>query len=236
MLLHLAAILFTAQLFRFIDTELHRLGWLKPYYAVHSIHNVAIVALTLPDVRDSFLLQSAPLNWGAIILCYALHLYHIVDYWTVFRFDDWLHHGLMIGVALPLGMMLSAGPLMGCNLFFTTGLPGAISYGLLFAERNGQLDAWTTKTYNAATNLWLRAPGCVAQATLTVSYILTGNNGSWQILGGFLVAGLTAWNGLYFMEQAIRSKWVAQANGSSSDPAIANRDGYCRVPSSATKA
>jgi hypothetical protein len=213
MLLILTGILLCTQLFRQFDAEIRRAGWLKPYYAVHVIHNLSIVALTAQDVWRSFTLQGGQINWSAIILCYALHFYHIVDYYPVFRFDDWLHHGLMIGIALPLGSMIPSGPLLGCNLFFTTGLPGAISYGLLFLERNERLNTWTTKWCNAATNLWLRAPGCVAQSALTLSYVLSEPHiSSWQTGCGALIALLTAWNGLYFMEQAIRSKWIANAN------------------------
>jgi hypothetical protein len=145
-------------------------------------------------------------------ICFALHLYHIIYYWRTFRFDDWLHHGLMVGVALPLSLSLRTGPLLGANLFFTTGLPGAISYGLLFANRNGWIDTLPTKQWNAATNLWIRAPGCVAHATLSLlalSVVPRVTND--QAIATILIAALTAWNGLYFMEQSIRANVVAQA-------------------------
>jgi hypothetical protein len=199
--------LFT-QGFRALDK---RILLYKPYYAVHVVHNLAITALTVGDVWASFTRFGAarPINWLAVYLCYALHLYHVIDYYPVFRFDDWLHHGLMIGVALPLGCSVPSGALLGCNLFFTTGLPGAISYALLFAERNAILDRPIVKRYNAATNLWLRAPGCVAHAALTVALALTSGQ---NMFSSLLISGLTAWNGLYFMRQALQAEWVSQAN------------------------
>lgn len=224
MLTSLLLILIWARLFHYLDVCITYAGYRKPYYAVHVIHNAAIVAVTAPDLWYSVTQQSTPISWAAVFLCYGLHLYYLTDYYREFRFDDWLHHGLMIGVALPLGSVVPAGALMGCNLFFTTGLPGAISYGLLFAERNKLVDTMTAKTYNAATNLWLRAPGCVAQAALTASYILSSDQiTSFQMLCGLLIAILTAWNGLYFMNQAIRSKWDAQADVNSNARAIANQ-------------
>jgi len=208
-----ACIAIGAQVFRTLDHFITAARFNKTYYGVHVIHNLAMVLLTAPDVYYSFVRDDAqPMNWAAILLCFALHFYHIIDYYPVFRFDDWLHHGLMIGIALPLGSVVRAGPLMGCNLFFTTGLPGAISYGLLFAERNGLIETMTAKVYNAHTNMWLRAPGCVAQAALSIAYTLSIQTGTtFEIVSGLFIALLTTWNGLYFMEQAIRAKWVAQA-------------------------
>jgi hypothetical protein len=38
-----------------------------------------------------------------------------------------------------------------------------------------------------------------------------------EIASGLLIAALTVWNGLYFMEQALRAKWDAQANANNRD-------------------
>lgn len=215
-LVNIIAIILTAQFFKVIDSIIASERLHKPYYGVHVVHNLLIVSLTAPDVWNSFarfntLHHYAPNN-PATILCYALHLYHVMYYWRAFRFDDWLHHGLMVGVALPLAQQLRAGPLLGANLFFTTGLPGAISYGLLFANRNDWIDSLTTKRWNAATNLWIRAPGCIVQATLALLTIFTMQRVyTDQMIATVLIAALTAWNGLYFMQQSIRANVVAQA-------------------------
>jgi len=209
----LLSIPFLIQAFRSLDTYIKNKGYVKQYYAVHVIHNIGIVALTLPDLYRSFFyvheVISFPLNFAAIYLCVALHLYHIIDYWSVLRFDDWLHHGLMIGVAIPLGMSVPAGALFGTNLFFTTGLPGGISYALLFAERNGLMIKPRVQALNAIAHMWIRAPGCIAQAALTVALTLSESDGSMiQRMAGLLVAALTTWNGLYFMEQAISANII----------------------------
>ena len=214
----LTSILLTAQLFHGMDTIIVQAGLRKPYYGVHVVHNLMIVGLTMTDVWNSFAqfntLHLYEPNQAAAALCYALHLYHVMYYWRSFRFDDWLHHGLMVCIALPLSQQLRAGPLLGANLFFTTGLPGAISYGLLFAERNGWLSTLTTKRWNAATNVWIRAPGCVMQATLEFLTIFTMPRISAdQRVATFLIAFLTAWNGLYFMQQAVSSRANMVAQG-----------------------
>jgi hypothetical protein len=199
-------------LFAAVDKGITALGLQRPYYAVHVLHNAAMVALTASDVRDSFTricdIHTLPVNWPAIWLCFALHFYHLWLYWRSLRFDDWLHHGLMIGVALPLGCVIGgAGPLVGFSLFFTTGLPGGIGYAALWLERNGCLRRATEKRIGRWVNVWLRAPGCVAHATLTTAVMLSSayTMFDWQLVGGLLTAALTGWNGLYFMEQAVAS-------------------------------
>lgn len=196
--------------FAAMDRVLHALRFQRPYYAVHVLHNAVVTALTWPDLVTTVTrladIQRLPLNWDAIYLVYALHFYHTALYWRSFRFDDWLHHALMIGVALPLGCFVPAGPLMGFSLFFTTGLPGGIGYAALWAERNGWLSRLHEKRISQLMNVWIRAPGCVAQAALTLAVTLSSPLTSvsaflWWV--GIVEALLNAWNGIYFMEQVV---------------------------------
>jgi hypothetical protein len=198
--------------FAALDRALTALRFQRPYYAVHVIHNVAVTWLTWPDIVTSVTrfqdIQRLPLNWDAVFLVYALHFYHTALYWRAFRFDDWLHHLLMIGVALPLGCLVPAGPLMGFSLFFTTGLPGGIGYAALWLERNGWLSRLREKQVSQAVNVWIRAPGCVAQAALTLAVTLSSPLTTASPLlcwVGIVEAVLNAWNGLYFMEQVVTS-------------------------------
>lgn len=196
--------------FYLLDRALTALRFQKPYYAVHVLHNIGIVALTAGDLVSTithfYEIPYLPFNWPAVCLCYALHMYHCYGYWRTFHTDDWLHHGLMIGVALPLGSTVAAGPLMGFSLFFTTGLPGAISYAALFAEKNGWISRARSKRVNAAANVWIRAPGCAAQAALSLAALLsTRTITAWELGVGLCTAGLNYWNGQYFMQQVVIS-------------------------------
>jgi len=143
-------------------------------------------------------------NWVAVELVFALHLYHCILYWRKFRLDDWLHHILMIGIALPIGTYLNAGSLLGYSLFFTTGLPGGIDYALLFLNRNGLIVRETEKRINCALNTWIRSPGTATHAILTTIFILHTEpvyTLPWFL--GLLTALLNYWNGQYFMEQIV---------------------------------
>jgi hypothetical protein len=125
-------------------------------------------------------------------------------YFEKLRFDDWLHHALMIGVALPLGLMVPAGPLMGMSLFFTTGLPGGIDYVLLTLVRNGCLAPELEKRANVAIQVWIRSPGCVAAAALIVHQAFTHPEATaFYKIVSLLTAALNYWNGQYFCAQVV---------------------------------
>jgi hypothetical protein len=180
------------------------------YYLIHSLHNAAIVYLTGTEVVNSLTnfnyIQNSPQNILALELVFALHCYHIIRYWQKLRYDDWLHHILMIGIALPIGWATESHSLLGYNLFFTTGLPGGIDYVLLFLVRNGLMQKEIEKNVNAYINTWIRSPGCISHATLTILFMSTTiEHFSINWWGGMIVATLTFWNGQYFMRQVVEN-------------------------------
>jgi hypothetical protein len=191
-----------------IDKTLERFRLNGAYYLIHSIHNMAIVSYTANEVVQTLTnfssIRQSPVNYTALQLCFALHIYHIALYWRKFRMDDWLHHGLMIGVALPIGGCLPAGTLLGYSLFFTTGLPGMIDYFILFLVRNEWANKDVEKRVNAWLNVWIRSPGCVSQAALTCAYLSTLQAISPVFMyGAYISAFLNYWNGQYFMRQIV---------------------------------
>ncbi len=199
----LPLLLLSVLTFAATDRALTHAGFQGVYYAVHSLHNLVMVYLTWEDLLAVFTNLSAlgdvNVNTNAAAICFALHFYHIALYASKFRFDDWLHHILMIFIALPIGLSMPVTPLLGYSLFFTTGLPGMIDYALLFGVRNGWVDRLTEKQINGALNVWIRSPGCASHAAFTVAYIIS-NSGP-QI--ALLAPTLTYWNGQYFMRQIV---------------------------------
>ena len=178
------------------------------YYLLHALHNAWIVGLTAPEVVYTFTdiqhLDQYSTNWSAMQLCCALHLYHTLLYWKTFRLDDWLHHGLMLGIALPLCAMYDTHSLFGMTLFFTTGLPGGIDYTMLALVKNGYMDRRIEKRVNTFLNVWIRSPGCVAVAALGVVHLSSSSNNNNTL--AFAVSGLlTFWNGQYFMQQVVEN-------------------------------
>lgn len=194
------------------DRSVGYFGFQGPYYLIHAFHNLLMVSATIRDITLTFTdfhnLQQYEPNYYAASLCFALHFYHIAIYYNKLRFDDWLHHGLMIFVALPLGIMLPSTTLLGYSLFFSTGLPSILDYILLFGVRNGWVERMTEKRANRFLNVWLRSPGCVSHAVLTLAYTLSLSDNTtdshWQMKTiGILPPLLMFWNGQYFMAQVI---------------------------------
>jgi hypothetical protein len=198
-----------------IDSFLTKCNVQGVYYFVHLIHNCLIVNETWNDVVITFTdfhnLHNYPINENAIALCISLHLYHITMYYKKLRFDDWLHHILMIFCALPIGYFLPSSTLIGFSLFFSTGLPSILDYALLFLVRNNYCDPLLEKKVNTALNVWLRSPGCVAHAALTVVTVLSKEHSEGHLFRtdtqkilAFIPAALMYWNGQFFMQQVVR--------------------------------
>lgn len=188
----------------------------NPYYLVHAVHNAMIVYFTAPDVLNTITdykhIETYPTNMVAICLCFALHLYHTIMYYNKFRFDDWLHHILMIGLALPVPLFYEAHTLIGYSLFFTTGLPGGIDYLLLFGVRNGWIHRYTEKKINAWLNIWIRSPGCISHTAITCMslYSLSIEPWSFDFCVQLMPALLVFWNGQYFMRQVVEDNALQQ--------------------------
>lgn len=190
------------------DSVLTKAGLQGVYYLIHAAHNGFVVYLTYDEVWRTFTdfksISVATPNYSAAELVFALHLYHIAYYWRKFKLDDWLHHVLMIAVALPIGISLPSGTLLGFSLFFTTGLPGGIDYFLLCLVRNGWLSRDFEKRVNTQLAAWIRMPGCVAQAALTAAFLSMQNQPpSFLTYLAYLSAVLNYWNGVYFGYQVI---------------------------------
>lgn len=189
---------------------------LKPrkgrYYIVHSLANACITALSIQDVISIYKNPYASMDdsstalWSSSIT-YSVHFYHFASYYKTFRFDDWLHHILMIFVALPLAGYFGSLKLLSHSLFYTTGLPGMIDYALLFLVRNNKIQRFTEKSVNRLLNIVIRCPGCVIHSYLTLILVQEVTNPVEQYIG--TITGLLVyWNGIYFMDQVVGNYYI----------------------------
>jgi hypothetical protein len=181
------------------------------YYFNHSIANMMVVLYSYKCMIDSY---SEPLSLDldttanitiAKSFVYSIHFYHTIWYYKQFRFDDWVHHLLMVGVALPLTELLDNYNSIGHCLFFVNGLPGAIDYMMLFLVRNNIMCKMKEKYINRCINLWIRCPGCISNTTICLTALLKNNNimSIYQVIGTIIIIFTIYWNGIYFMNQVI---------------------------------
>ena len=188
------------------------------YYLLHFINNMIVVYYTYLDTimiyvdyYTNILLDASEMP---IIITVALHIYHIILYYKTLRFDDWLHHILMIFILIPLSIYLNAGILLNHGLFFLTGLPGGIDYLLLFLNRNKIVSKIFEKKINTSLNLWIRCPGCIAHTVLSFLCISlrykTTIVSNFQLYLSFFAAFLVYWNGIYFLNQVVSNYAINQ--------------------------
>lgn len=179
------------------------------YYLIHSLVNFFIVIFTFSDVLNIYYdfdnSTTQNINYFPTMITYALHFYHVILYYKKLRKDDWIHHILMVTVALPIGCLTKSGSFLNHSLFFLTGLPGMIDYLLLFLVRNNCINKLTEKKINKQLNLWIRNPGCIAHSCLTILafFKFYDNYSQLQRIMIILSAILVYWNGIYFMEQVV---------------------------------
>jgi hypothetical protein len=200
--------------FSLLDTLMEVFNAEGRYYANHALANAAIVSLTAKNVVDCYLMKfeaTPDAFYTPKAIVYGLHVYHMIIYHNKMRFDDWLHHGLMVGVALPLTEVVPASTILGHSMFFINGLPGMIDYSLLFLARNNYISKLTEKKANRLLNIWVRCPGCV----MTAGFILMNikmHHSIVQKIASFAMAGCVYWNGVYFMDQVVRDYAQASSN------------------------
>ena len=122
------------------------------YYINHFIGNMVIVYNTLYCVNNSYKFlcnenNDCDINTIDISrnIIYALHFYHVIWYFNKLRYDDWLHHIIMIGIALPLSHLADCYNIIGHSFFYIIGLPGGLDYLLLFLVRNNIINKMIEK-------------------------------------------------------------------------------------------
>ena len=202
------SIFFLIILFITSDYIMEQLNIKGSYYINHFICNMMIVYNTYECMLYSYSDMNI-CDFNNILLSqnsiYALHLYHMIWYFDKLRFDDWIHHLIMVGISLPLTSLVDKYNLIGHGMFFINGLPGGIDYILLALVRNNMVDKEIEKRINKYINLWIRCPGCISNVTLSFKVFIDMYNTSTFLsnISSIIIMLSIYWNGIYFMEQVV---------------------------------
>ena len=79
-----------------------------------------------------------------------------------------------------------------------------IDYFMLWRVKMGWMSRENERVYNIWINVWVRSPGCLFASFLALPMILAG---TWaEALGPAILAGLSFWNGQYYMMKAVKRK------------------------------
>jgi hypothetical protein len=175
------------------------------WFLLHSIINVFIIYDTLPDLITCYKnpTECYKMEWNyksksAYYYALTLHLYHILFF--KLKSSDYLHHFFMVSICGTLCYCLRS-ILSSVGLFFLSGLPGSISYFLLYLVKIDRLKIITEKNVSKYLSLYIRSPGCICTAFIGTYGIIDYYNSKQFMKFIILVVNLLLifWNGQYYL-------------------------------------
>ena len=141
----------------------------------HALVNAVVACLAAPGLWATARAPLASLDARASVdplplrLALWLHVYHVLFY--ALTWADALHHGVFVTLLAAPGGYYAWGHLANAQLFFMCGLPGALLYALVVAQRLGRCTRVREPTVTALVNVGLRAPGILC-CTCTFARVL----------------------------------------------------------------
>lgn len=180
----------------------------KKWFLIHFVFNFLISIFSLKDVilcfTDITMCMNDSIQYSStlpVTLSTVLHVYHSLAY--ELKFSDIKHHLMMIPPCFYFVNYICRFPAVNLVAFIITGCPGGIDYGLLTLVKMNKLDYATEKQINIYIQLWLRMPLCLFTLSLAFFSWQTGITSIWT----FIFSILIAWNGIYYMNDTLRSTY-----------------------------
>ena len=183
------------------------------WFVLHVAINGFVVYLTFNDMVNALTnIENAHKNiisMTALNSIVALHFYHML-FFDNLCFIDWLHHILMMYVAVNVYNNSSIGSSINYILFYVSGLPGGIDYAMLILVKYKYMQSITEKRLNTYLNVWIRSPFLVVGTYLLyLSNKITHTNVNPYICASTII--LLFWNAQYFAYR-ITSNFVKSNN------------------------
>jgi hypothetical protein len=186
------------------------------YFLLHFLTNVGIIltilpyALTLindPLGLDFELEYDDYKGYSSISDCYiiiiSLHFIHIFYQNNAILWDEKLHHGVTI-IFWIMARYLEH-PIFSVGLINTSGLPGGITYLMLFLKNLNYISTITEKRISMWLNIWIRAPFTIIFSTLMYGNLAYAEYDLCKNLCILFMCGFNIYNGIHFMENIIKS-------------------------------
>jgi len=145
-------------------------------------------------------------NHWAILSIIAVHTYHCIAF-NLSKQDIFHHFMFVPTIGVYGGYCMAWGPLRNCVAFFISGLPGGIDYITLVLVKRKKVSKLFQKRLASKINIWFRGPGIgvLMPFTCYVAIVMGKLDGTAEIIKVTIIALLCAFNGLHYMEQAVRN-------------------------------
>jgi hypothetical protein len=176
------------------------------WYSLHAMANALVVYYVSADLYNLLVNPiksfSRTATYSALNITVALHFYHVVFFRNL-TLIDWLHHVLMITIAIiayfcPSSVVISTNGL----LFFLNGLPGGIDYVMLVLVKYGIIRPIREKELNSYLNIWIRSPGILIGTHNLYLTIIYSNYKPYAITKLMAIL-ILVWNAQYFTYRVI---------------------------------
>ena len=182
------------------------------YFIIHFVHNMIITYIVAPYCLTMFV---DPIGDNDDYLIYkknyeflfpmisGIHTFHLLKSYKKIQLDEIIHH--IITYAFGIINHILFHPFYYSYLIIVTGIPGGITYLLLFLQKLGYIESLTEKKISYLLNVWIRAPFTIVWATLAYSrliYIEESLINKVLILISMIIIPL---NGIHFMTTIAQS-------------------------------
>jgi len=176
------------------------------WFILHIIANVFVVKYVWGDL---FSLLKNPITafnripiYDGLNITVALHFYHAI-FFSNLPVIDWIHHILMISIAItsyfcPSSVIVATNGL----LFFLNGLPGGLDYLLLTLVRYNIISPIKEKELNSYLNIWIRSPGVIIGTyNMYLTSVYSGYNP--HAITKAIITCILMWNAQYFTYRVV---------------------------------
>lgn len=188
------------------------------YFILHFIVNFINTLLLIPYI---ILMTNDPLfkndiDTNSLRLIYpmliGLHTFHLVHHLKEIKYDEVIHH--LVTHIFWFGVNMNPNPVYIIPMIGMSGIPGGITYLMLFLQKIRRIGKLTEKYISMYLNIWLRAPICIIGSTLM--YVKNVEETNKDIYSYYIVLFMiffTFINGVHFMNNIIDSYYLTLYSG-----------------------
>ena len=149
------------------------------YFILHFVHNMIITTIVMPYC---FQMLWDPLGIKTDYSSYkdyyyvlfpmvsGLHTFHLLKSYNKIQFDEIIHH--VITYTFTIINYILSHPFYYSYLIVLSGIPGGITYLLLFLQKLKLIEPLTEKKISYLLNVWVRSPITVAWSTLAFARLI----------------------------------------------------------------
>jgi hypothetical protein len=177
------------------------------YFLLHFIVNLINTTLLIPlinhllyDPLGDNLVNSDWIYLNEIYpMIIGLHTFHLIHHIKKIQYDEIFHH-IMTHIFWYFINELN-NPVYIAGIIAMSGIPGGITYLLLYLQKYNLVSKQTEKKISMYLNIWIRNPICIIFSTILYIKSLT-NNMYYETL---IMSLFTMINGIHFMHNIIES-------------------------------